>query len=182
MTCAHVKLAMKDKPAGSHLHNEFLAQQGACDTSVPDVLQVLKAALEILAVCQHAQAGCTPFLICLGNLLQQQSRLWDTRGGCTAAAPDADICNIGSCMKARFRQAATPSSHILKYCHNCSQGFRAQAACTAAGPMGEGYRPSALPRLSALPRRQQRSHYQHAARIVEVQSIRAAMVLRNRHS
>ena len=113
--CAHVKPAMKDKQAGGHLHNELLAEQGACDTSIPDVLQVLKAALEVLAVCQHAQAGCTPFLICLGNLLQQQARLWDMRG-CTAAGPDADMC-----IEAHAQRLHSGCNPFLTHLYNLPQ-------------------------------------------------------------
>ena len=76
---ALVQFPVQDSRAGNHLHNELLAQQGACDTSIPDVLEVLEAALEVLAVCQHTQAGCTPFFICLGNLPQNQLRFQHTR-------------------------------------------------------------------------------------------------------
>lgn len=75
---ALVQFPVQEHQAGNHLHNELLAQQWACDTSIPDVLEVLKAALEVLAVCQHTQAGCTPFFVCLGNLQQHQLRLQDT--------------------------------------------------------------------------------------------------------
>jgi len=58
-----------------HLNNEFFAQQGAGDPSLSDVLQVLEAALEELAVCEDAQAGCTTLFICLRNLSYTTHRI-----------------------------------------------------------------------------------------------------------
>ena len=48
-----------------YLYYELLAEQGTSNSSIPDVLQVLKAALEELAVCEDTQASCTTLLICL---------------------------------------------------------------------------------------------------------------------
>ena len=58
---------------GNHLHNELLTQQGASDTRISYVLEVLKAALEVFTVCQYTQAGRPPLLVCLGNLPQHQA-------------------------------------------------------------------------------------------------------------
>ncbi len=46
-----------------YLYYELLAEQGTSDSSIPDVLQVLKAALEELAVCKDTQASCSALLI-----------------------------------------------------------------------------------------------------------------------
>ena len=61
---AYVLLCVPGK-ASSYLHNELFAEQWTCDTSLSYVLQVLEAALEELAVCEHTQASCTTLLICL---------------------------------------------------------------------------------------------------------------------
>lgn len=50
------------------LHYELLADEGQAYTSLSDVPQVLEAALEVLDVRQHAQAGRASRLICLGYL------------------------------------------------------------------------------------------------------------------
>ena len=56
--------------AGCDLYYELLAEQGAGDAGTPDVLQVLEAALEVLAVREHTQAGSSARLIRLCNLHQ----------------------------------------------------------------------------------------------------------------
>ena len=46
-----------------YLYYKLLAEQGTSDSSLPDVLQVLEAALEELAVCKDTQASCSTLLI-----------------------------------------------------------------------------------------------------------------------
>ena len=67
-------VSVPGKSAGSHLYNELLAQERACDAGLPDVLEVLKAALKVLAVCQNTQACCPTLLVCFGNLQQHKLR------------------------------------------------------------------------------------------------------------
>lgn len=55
----------------TYLHNELLTKQGTCDSSIPDGLKILKAALKVFLVCEHTQASCTALFISLGNLQQQ---------------------------------------------------------------------------------------------------------------
>lgn len=60
-----IACAVRECMTECYLYYELLAEQGTGDSSTPDVLQVLKAALEELAVCKDTQASCTALLICL---------------------------------------------------------------------------------------------------------------------
>jgi len=59
-----------------YLYYKLLAEQGTSDSSLPDVLQVLEAALEELAVCKDTQASCSTLLIRLCYLDTQRMYIY----------------------------------------------------------------------------------------------------------
>mmetsp|Transcript_6269 Transcript_6269/g.17544 ORF Transcript_6269/g.17544 Transcript_6269/m.17544 type:complete len:301 (+) Transcript_6269:282-1184(+) len=71
-------------PGGKHLirvDDKLLAEQRALHASLPDQLEVLKAALEVLSVGEDAEAGSATLLVALGDLDRVKVWLDDSLAG-----------------------------------------------------------------------------------------------------